>query len=871
MGTSSPRLLLLSAHWDTVLHYSTYTKRQQQLLPVNRPSSRIRTMPSLHRHHLTSTSAALSGSGSSSRLSAKGEASSPTLSFTCPKFHPPSVEEESVEKLWQEFFSDPSKWWDHRFNKRTPCYPDFKHKHTKEALWVDKISNPIWVKTELAALPAGAVQRSVFSWNAFLRQLIKDGHYLKVIKLYRQMKKEGLNPDTFTFATVSNACGRLAAIEEGRRVHIEIIQYGFQSNLFVGNALIDMYARCGSIEEACRVFKSLPNRDVVCWTSIIGACVKCGQGGKALELFRQMQVDGVEPNTVTFVGALNACSSVLALDKGRGIHVQVLSSGLKSDDFVGSALIDMYAKCGSIEEARRVFENMHTCNLVCWTAIIFAYAKSGLGEKALELYFQMQLHDIEPDKVTFVGVLNACASIAALEEGRYIHSQILRNGFELDDFVQCALVDMYGKCDSIEDACRTFNSAHSRGVVCWNAMIQAFVKCGLMEEALELYQEMHSLEIDPDIVTYTCILNACASVAALEEGRRVHAKIIQSGCKVDAFVVSCLIDMYSKSGSIEDAYRVFISSCNHDCVSWTAMIGAFAMHGRGKEAIQTFNQMCRECVQVNDVTFVCIFSACSHACLVNEGHYYFECLNPVYGVSATVEHFICMIDLLGRVGYLVEAESMIKNMPCDHNVTAWSALLAACRTHGNVEMGERIAERALKLNPDCASGYVLLSNLYAGAGMWERGDRVHQLRINRQVHKQPGCSWIEMHDHIQRFSSNDRSHPQIYQIHAELKSLSAEMKKAGYLPERGVNMHALEDKDKEVSSYYHSERLAIGFGLISSPPGNPLCIVKNLRVCVDCHTSIKFISKIVERVMVVRDARRFHRFENGSCSCGDYW
>ncbi|KAJ7570773.1 hypothetical protein O6H91_01G134800 [Diphasiastrum complanatum] len=684
------------------------------------------------------------------------------------------------------------------------------------------------------------------------------------------MKEEAVKPDTFTFSRVLDACGRLAALEEGRHVHIEIIRCEFQSNPSVGSALIDMYAKCGSLDDAGRVFKSLPNRDVICWTSIIGACVKCGQGSIALEFFRQMQLEGVEPSTVTFVCALNACSSVLALDEGMRIHVQVLSSGCISDDFVETALIDMYAKCGSIEEARRVFENMHTHDRVCWTAMIFAYAKCGQGDKALQLYFHMQLHHIEPDKVTFVGVLNACASIAALEEGRYIHLQILRNGFELDDFVRSALVDMYAKCDSIEEACRSFNIGHLCGVVCWNAMIQGFTKCGFGERALELYRQMHLQQIEPDNVTYACILNACASVAALKEGRRVHAKILQSGFKVDDFVISCLIDMYSKCGSIEEAYRAFITSRNCDCVSWTAMIGAFAIHGRGKEAIQLFNQMCQECMEVSDVTFVCIFSACSHACLVNEGHYYFECLTPIYGVSPTVEHFVCMIDLLGRVGYLLEAENMIKNMPRECNATVWSTLLAACKIHGNVEMGERIAERALKLDPDCASGYVLLSNLYAGAGMWERGDGIHRLRINRQVHKPPGCSWIEVHDHVHRFSANDGSHPQIFQVHAELKSLSAEMKKAGYLPETGGFMDALENKGK-VFSCYHSERLAIAFGLISTPPGTPLHVVKNLRVCGDCHTSIKFISKIVGRVMVVRDARRFHHFENGSCSCGDYW
>ncbi|KAH8940749.1 hypothetical protein BDL97_14G001600 [Sphagnum fallax] len=263
-----------------------------------------------------------------------------------------------IEKLWRQFFSDPSQWWDCGPEKVNSNYPDFKHKHTQDGLWLVDRRNPTWVRAQLAAMAPGTVQLHMFSWNTRLARYVKAGQHEKTIELYQEMQQKGMSPDSFTFVPVLNACASLRALEAGRKVHEEIIQSGCKADVFVGSSLVDMYSKCGSIEDACKVFNNMPSRDVVTWNAMILGHVKCGQGQKELELFHQMQQKGVQPTPVTLIGVLNACASMFALQEGRCTHEQIIESGWESDVFVGSSLVDMYAKCGSMEDAERVFNKM---------------------------------------------------------------------------------------------------------------------------------------------------------------------------------------------------------------------------------------------------------------------------------------------------------------------------------------------------------------------------------------------------------------------------------------------------------------------------------------------------------------------------------
>ncbi len=538
---------------------------------------------------------------------------------------------------------------------------------------------------------------------------------------------------------------------------------------------------------------------------------------------------------------------------------------------MGNSLIDMYAKCGSLEDAWIVFNKMPSRDVVSWNAMILGHVKCGQGQKALELFHQMQQEGVQPNYVTFVGVLNACANGIALEEGRCVHHHIVQSGLEMNVFVGNSLVDMYAKCGRIEDAWKVFHKMPSRDVVTWNALVLGHVKCGHEQKALELFQQMQQEGVLPKSVTFVGVLNACASVIALEEGRRVHQQIIQSGLESHVFVGSSLVDMYAKCGSIEDAFRVFNKMPSRDVVTWTAILGGCAMHGHGREALKHFEQMCDEGVQPDDITFVCVLSACSHAGLVDEGMRLYASMIRDYMIPAKLEHYTCMVDLLGCAGHLQEAENMVMEMPCKPQAAAWMALLGACRIHGNVGMAERVAKRILEMEPENAAVYVLLSNIYAAAGNRHLCENVERQRKERGAKKQPSCTWIEVNNEVHTFVVQDQDHPQMVEIHAELQRLSGLMHNAGYVPCTELVLDDVEEEEKVSHLCHHSEKLAIAFGLINTAPGTPLRIRKNLWVCKDCHTSTKFISKIVRRAIMVRDANRFHHFEDGVCSCMDYW
>ncbi|KAJ7533112.1 hypothetical protein O6H91_13G033800 [Diphasiastrum complanatum] len=470
-------------------------------------------------------------------------------------------------------------------------------------------------------------------------------------------------------------------------------------------------------------------RSTFSWTAEIERHVKDGRCLKAIELFHQMQKEGLLLHKITFLRVLKACTDLALVEEGRRIHTQIVEYGFMADIFVGSCLIDMYSKCRSIEDASRVFNDMLKCDVACWNAMILGYVKCGQAEKALDLFQQMEYEKVDPDNFTFVSVLNACACLEALEEGKQVHAKAIRGGFASDCFVGSSLVDMYSKCGHMEDASKVFYYIQKRSVVCWNAMIIGYVKCGEGEKALELFRQMQGERVELDNVTFMGALNACASTASLEEGRHVHAQIIQSPFRSDMFLGSCLVDMYVKCGSIQDAITAFRNMPVHDVVAWNGMLMGYAMHGLGREALHFFEQMHHKGAERDGTTFVCLLSACSHTGLESEGHHHFESITPVYGVAVEMKHYNCMVDLLSRAGHLCEAEDMINSMPCPPDVSICMTLLGACRTHGNLEIAEHISEQILALDPENASGYVLLSNIYAEAGKWDNTQETQELTM----------------------------------------------------------------------------------------------------------------------------------------------
>ncbi|CAM6086203.1 unnamed protein product [Calypogeia fissa] len=716
-------------------------------------------------------------------------------------------------------------------------------------------------------------KKDVVTWNMMIAGYAKSKHGCghEAYRLFLQMTREGFKPNAITYMSILNASASAGTLEWVKEVHNYASKAGLESDVRVGSALVHMYAKSGSIDDARLVFDRMETRDVYTWTIMIGGLAERGCGHEAYRLLLKMRQEGFEPNAITYTNILNASASVGALEWVKEVHGHASKAGLESDVRVASALVHMYAESGSLEDARLVFDRMEKRDAVTWNVMIGGLAKHGCGHEAYRLFLQMRREGFEADVITYMSILNASASAGALEWVKEVHGHATKAGLDSDVRVGNALVHMYAESGSLDDARLVFEKMEKRDVVTWNAMIGGLAEHGCGSEAYRRFLQMRQEGLKPDAITYMSILNASASAGALEWVKEVHGQATNAGLESDARVAGALINMYAKSGSIEDARLVFDRVEKGDVVTWTTMIGALAEHGCGHEALGLFRKMTAYGVKPNGTSFVAVLSACCHAGLLNDGQRLFLAMTQDYGVEPTVVHYTCMVDLLGRAGHLEEAKLLITNMPVEPNGVTWKALLGACRTYGNIELGEVAAKELLKLEPKDDAAYVLLSNMYAAAGKWEKVSLVRTMMQKRGVRKEPARTWIEVDNKIHEFVVGDTSHPEAKEIYTELNKMTEKLKAEGYSPDTQVVLQNINEEDKELALCSHSEKLAIAYGLIHIPQGKPIRVQKNLRVCSDCHTATKFISKVTGREIIARDATRFHHFKDGVCSCGDYW
>jgi pentatricopeptide repeat protein len=544
--------------------------------------------------------------------------------------------------------------------------------------------------------------------------------------------------------------------------------------------------------------------------------------------------------------------------------------GLGFDLFIATKLVNFYSVCNALRNAHLLFDRIPKSNLFLWNVLIRGYAWNGPYEAAISLYHQMLEYGLAPDNFTYPFVLKACSALSAIEEGRNIHEHVIRTGWETDVFVGAALIDMYAKCGCVESARQVFDKIEVRDTVLWNSMLAAYSQNGHPDESLTLCSEMALAGMRPTEATLVAVISASADIAALPQGIELHGFSWRHGFDSNDKVKTALVDMYAKCGSVKVARNLFERLKEKRVVSWNAIITGYAMHGHATEALDLFEEM-KEKSLPDHITFVGVLAACSHGGLLDEGWMFFESMVRDYHIDPTIQHFTCMVDLLGHCGRLDEAYNIIMQMRVMPDSGVWGALLNSCKIHGNIELGEVALEKLIELEPDDSGNYVILSNIYAQAGKWEGVARLRKLMIDKGIKKSIACSWIEVKNKVHAFLSGDISHPNSDAIYAELKRLEGRMKEAGYVPDTGSVFHDVEDDEKTNMVCSHSERLAIAFGLICTPLGTRLLITKNLRVCEDCHVAIKFISKITEREITVRDVNRYHHFEDGLCSCGDYW
>ncbi|OVA12548.1 Pentatricopeptide repeat [Macleaya cordata] len=495
-----------------------------------------------------------------------------------------------------------------------------------------------------------------------------------------------------------------------------------------------------------------------------------------------------------------------------------------------NSILHCYALCGRIEDARNLFDEMTQRDVVSFNSLIHGYAELGDMDSAFQIFQQVS----SPSVVTWT-----------------------------------AMVVGFSRNADIMAARRVFEEMPDRDLVSWNAMISGYVQNKVPVEALNLFRRMQTENFKPNAVTIVTVLSACASVGALDTGKWVHMFINKNQLQLNPFLGSALIDMYSKCGVVDFALEVFGYLKEKNTCTWNALINGLAMNGHAEQALDVFNKMrIDRSIRPDKVTFVGVLLACSHGGFIEEGKKHFYCSMKEYGVTPIVEHYACMVDLLGRFGHLNEAQEVIRSMPIAPDMVIWGALLGGCRLHKDVELAERVV---LEMEAHGSGDYVLLSNLYASVGRWRDVEKVRKIMKDKGIKKTPGCSSMEVDNMIHEFKSGDKSHPRYTEICEKLEEVGKKMGGDGYLAETSVVLHDIEEEEKEQALGHHSEKLAIGFGLISTAPGTTLRIVKNLRFCNDCHSASKLISKICNREIVVRDRIRFHHFKDGMCSCKDYW
>ncbi|XP_058070412.1 pentatricopeptide repeat-containing protein At2g03880, mitochondrial [Magnolia sinica] len=587
---------------------------------------------------------------------------------------------------------------------------------------------------------------------------------------------------------------------------------------------------------------------------------------KAINAMDSLQKHGIWADPISYSTLIKCCIDSGAIEQGKLIHRHVFSNGHEPKTFLINNLINMYLRFGLFNDACKLFDEMPERNVVSWTTMITTFTNSKRGEEALKLLILMVREGVMPNMYTFSSVLRACDGLSTLQQ---LHCSMIKRGLESDVFVRSALIDIYAKWGNLDDGFRVFSEMVTYDLIVWNSIIGGFVQNNDGHEALNLFKRMKKAGFQANQGTLTSVLRACTGLVLLELGRQVHAHVLKF--ERDLILNNALLDMYCKCGSLEDAESAFKRMSERDVISWSTMIAGLAQNGQSRQALELFESMKASGMKPNYITVVGVLFACSHAGLVEDGWYYFRSMKRLYDIEPGREHYGCMVDLLGRAGQLDEAIRFIHEMEYAPDSVTWRTLLGACRVHHNVKLAVYAAKRILELEPNDEGAYILLSNIYANSWRWDDVEDVRKAMRRRGLKKEPGRSWIEVDKQIHAFVVGDRSHPQIDDISKELSRLIQRIMDVGYVPDTNFVLHDLEKEQKEDSLRYHSEKLAMAFGLMNSAKEKPIRIMKNLRICGDCHTFAKLVSKMECRNIVIRDPIRFHHFKDGTCSCTDYW
>ncbi|XP_073030001.1 pentatricopeptide repeat-containing protein At5g43790 isoform X1 [Primulina eburnea] len=574
------------------------------------------------------------------------------------------------------------------------------------------------------------------------------------------------------------------------------------------------------------------------------------------------------------------------LDTFKQVHAQMITTGLILHTYPVSRVLYFSSSLAPVTYTLTIFNLVLNPSIFLYNTLVSSLTREDHVQIALSIYSRILTHSsVKPNNYTYPSLFKAFGSHQWLEEGKSLHVHVLKFlGSPIDKFIQASLVNFYSRCGKVGLARYIFNRIWEPDLATWNSMLSAYARndtfslvdnihgnTGFSLEVLSLFSSMQKSLLEPNEVTLVALITACADIGALSQGTWAHVYVIRNNLSINHFIGTALITLYANSGCLDLACQLFKQLACRDAFCFNAMIRGLAIHGRGNEALGLFRRMIRESFAPDDTTILSVMNACSHVGLVEEGRKYFKSMKSVYRLEPKIEHYCCLVDLLGRAGLVEDAEEIVLSMSMKPNAILWRSLLGAARVHGNVDIGEIALRKLLELEPETSGSYVLLSNMYAFLNRWEDVNRLRSLMKRLGIDKTPGSSIVEVNGSMHEFLIGDKSHPKAKDIYLKLEEMNKKLQEFGHLPRTRDVLFDIEDEEREEALSHHSERLAISFALLESNACVPIRIIKNLRVCVDCHSCTKLFSKIYMREIIVRDRTRFHHFKNGTCSCLDYW
>ncbi|GMY26250.1 putative pentatricopeptide repeat-containing protein At3g05240 [Fagus crenata] len=588
----------------------------------------------------------------------------------------------------------------------------------------------------------------VVTYNLLISGHARCGFPKQALYLYAEMVLQGIRESPSTFSSVLGVCSNAGFYKEGIQVHCRVITLGFSLNLFVGSSLVDLYMHLGLDDVALKLFNELPERNLAVWNLVLRGYCELGRSDELLGLYSKMELDGVEPNGLTFCYLFRGCSNSKLLDAGKQLHCHTVKVGwVESNIFVANALVDFYSACRSLVDAKKSFESIPVEDVISWNSIVAVNADNGLLFDALEFFSIMQFWGKRPSIRSFVGFLNWSSGTKNIQFGKQIHSYVVRLGIEHGSIhIQSALIDMYGKCGDIESSVAIYESVSERTLECCNSLMTSLLHCGITEDVVEMFGLMVDEGVGLDEVTFSTTLKALSvsGSTSLASCRLLHCCAIKSGFESDTAVACSLIDAYSRCGHVELSCLIFNKIPSPNVICFTSIINGYAWNGMGREGLEMLQALVQKGLKPDKVTFLCALTGCSHSGLVEEGKFLFDSMKTLHGINPERQHFSCMVDMLGRAGLLDEAQELLQRAPGKGDSVMRSSLLQSCRLHGNEIVGRRVAKILMELEPDDPAVCLQASNFYSEIGEFQTSMQIRESAYAKKVTREIGHSLIEI-------------------------------------------------------------------------------------------------------------------------------